>query len=236
MKRGIFAVLAVLAATFVSPATAAAPSSVVYEVVRRPSAASTAEVEVHDLGGQGPATSMDALLEPLAGGGYDMWAGGAHWSSGGGSGWTRFPVELTGRRRFVAGGTRGRIRIVVKQAGWSVREIGSGFRTVAARGQVDQEVAGTTVARHGRATAPGGSYGSLAWARVPCQNAVGTWSVGTEAEPREEYRCTPFLDDWGSELVTTVRGRRWSVEGEYKGLSSADYALAVLDFPKPAAR
>ena len=230
MKRGLFVVAALLAATVTTPATAAS-RGVVYEVVRHPSASTEADVTVHRLGGGGESVSMYAHLVPRSGGGYEFQSMGATWDSGGG-GWSRTKVELGRGHRFVAGGIRGRVKVTVAEKGWSVREIGSGFRVLSAPAQRRLNVAGTDVQRYGRVTVPGGAYGSVAWARVGCAPGSGEWSVGTEVEgERRSNSCGP-LSPTTSELEQTVRGRRWTVEGEAYGLHEWDTWIAVLDYPK----
>jgi hypothetical protein len=247
MRRGIIATL-LLALTIgtaqagaAPPATAAQP--VVYELVRTSTAPVKALVTLYHDSQNRDSVLMYATLEPDVGG-YRTGGAGVSASSGPGISSSRFEVDLSGGRRFLVGGFRGSVRVTAAARGWSVREAGRGFRVVSTDQGDLRTVGSATVEHFRRATAPGGPYGSVAYAMVPCFFGAGAWTFGNDAEPPQgpPRVCASIAAGSDSDSAGTRRGRTWTVDAQVVGVNGwpmdiPDVRLAVLDYPKrPAGR
>jgi hypothetical protein len=243
MKRGIAVFLVCAAALTGTPVAGAAPTPqpVVYEVVRTPKAPATGRVRIEDVpGGDAEAVVMYANVEP-PGSEAPYRSAGMSATADGWSGWTDTEVDLSGGRRFVVGGLRGRFRVVPKVPGWTVREAGRGFRVVSAD-PASKHAAGPVGYEHFTGvTAPGGQYGSIALGSVPCSAGAGTWTFANDVEPwtgpPNVCAVDSFASEWGD-----ARGRvTWQLDGDVTGVNGwpydvLEYRLVVLDLPRPAAR
>lgn len=223
MKRGLLAVLAVLAATFTAPAEAAPSATVVYEVTRTPRAKAEAEVVVENHV-PGESFVMDALIVPEGGGYSYRQASFVRWGEGGES---SEEIELVPGARLLVAGSRG-IVVRVREKGWSVREVRLGFRVVKATA-ADHTPVAAGVERYGHATAPAGPYGSIAFATVPCDPGAGTWTLTPDGEAARGYTCPV---DFAWDFVEARRARRWTLDAEVFGVRIDDVRLVVLDYPR----
>jgi hypothetical protein len=83
------------------------------------------------------------------------------------------------------------------------------------------------------ATAPGGKYGSGAWAFAPCEtgDSVGSATLTSDAagDPASNLTCKD-KDDWG--FVSTYAGRQWTLTGPVVGQTRWAVRLFVMDYPK----
>jgi hypothetical protein len=83
------------------------------------------------------------------------------------------------------------------------------------------------------ATAPGGKYGSGAWAFAPCETdgAVGSATLSSDAagDPSSNLTCEGD-DDWG--FVSSYAARQWTLTGPVVGETRWATRLFVMDYPK----
>ena len=132
-----------------------------------------------------------------------------------------------GDRIFVVG-VRGQITVTPLTRGWAVRPAVLGFRVVTAEraDTTGAYVAGAHVEHFRAATARGGVHGSIAFADVPCD--AGSAVFASDAGERRTFDCGGGL---GMGAEKTVRGRRWTVEGDTFGSHGLPFRLVVLDYP-----
>lgn len=91
---------------------------------------------------------------------------------------------------------------------------------------------GTYEAFHS-ATAPGGRYGSGAFAMLPCEGepSVGTATLESDgSEPAAPVSCAP--GGYYGAFSKTADGRTWTVTGPVAGQTAFPVRLLVVDFPK----
>jgi hypothetical protein len=83
------------------------------------------------------------------------------------------------------------------------------------------------------ATAPGGKYGSSAFAIAPCETgpSAGSAALTTDGtgDPTGEITCEPG-NDWS--FFTTYTGRKWTLTGPVIGETAWPIRLFVVDHPK----
>lgn len=150
------------------------------------------------------------------------------------------------------------VRITVKSPGWTVTGLpaDSGanlriYRTADGKG-LSSEVRHQGFEHFTGVAADGGRYGSVAWARLPCED-VRSWALtappgymtGWGAAVLYGGDSTPFsrsdrslkCDGYDQSGVGQASGpTRWVVDGEAIGLTVGLDRLTVFDFPKPDAR
>lgn len=140
-----------------------------------------------------------------------------------------------GRDRMFVAGPRGKTTVRSDSAHWRVRVTALGMRTVTAE---QADATGAVVNRVGvehfrSAAAPGGPYGSAAFAEVPCTGGAGVATFGSGDGYEEDLVCTNPVDGaWA--FLDTTKGRKWTLSGDVVGAYTAPLRLLVLDFPKMA--
>lgn len=222
MRRGFLAGLALAGSLFAVPASAAS-TGVVYEVVRGSGSSFIATVSMSHVGND-LGIALAALLAPAGPAYVARTVYGIQTSPGVTATLT---VQMSTGSRLLVGAERGRLRVAVDQRGWSVRELGPGFRTVRADGGVDGL---GLVDAFPKVSAPAGRYGSVALAAAPCSPGYGEWTLRTDADESQTYGCDALSDN--AAVGQTARGRTWTFEADTVGMRAWEYRLAVLDFPQ----
>ena len=145
-------------------------------------------------------------------------------------------VRVTPRadERYLLAGPRGAFTATVDSAHWAVRKPhGSGFRVLHAT-QADAtglQWQGQTAEHFRSATAPGGRYGSVAFAEPPCDDGVGSAALTLDDAPKDEVTCLPRLGGWG--FGDANEGGRWRLAGHAVGSYFSTARLVVFDYPAP---
>ena len=116
---------------------------------------------------------------------------------------------------------------------WRTRAVAPAFTVVRATGADAtgaSNVLGTGVEHFREATAPGGRYGSSAFALVPCAGyGAGVATVRAGSETVDQITC-PFSD---STFAQTSGSGGWTVSGDVVGTYDWPIRLATFAYPKP---
>lgn len=155
---------------------------------------------------------------------------GVIYSQDKGSFGTSMTVDLSGGRRFLVGGPRGALRFHVNERYWGVRKTTLGMRAVPSDPKAYRDVAGNRVEEFSSASAPGGPYGSLVVASVPCEDGAGAWTLSTDTEPAVLPEVCVTTSD--VVMTDTQTGRVWKLNGPVWGNAWWPYRLLVLDYPR----
>lgn len=263
MTRGILAIALAVSTALVAPA-APAPASpyVVYEVVRvRAGGHPTFAVDVTAAVANDTGVITMMMLRPGKKGGYDVlglavdeldadegvrtygWPAGVPTCVNGcGATKTWHPTLSVGFQpragdRVLVAGPRGQTTVTVSNPNWRARETPAvGFRTVMADHATATavEADGYVVEHFTSASAPGGPYGSVAMAQLPCRLAgAGSATFANDADgPGWSMPCAPVV--FGDlAFAETHAGRRWTLDGSVFGVTAGRLRLLVFDFPKP---
>ena len=154
----------------------------------------------------------------------------------------RFRVTPTATSRYYFVSTRADVRINASGAGWRLKDVPNpGVRRVLGH-RADATGARTlaTAAEHFRsATAPGGRYGSSAFAYVPCERTgtgtarlTGRGVTTGDGIPPHRLECG-LTSAYPYEYAYTPLQTQWRLAGDVIGAGSAIARLFVFDYPKP---
>ena len=136
--------------------------------------------------------------------------------------------------RYLLAGPSGKVQTFVPP-GWRARKASLGARVVTGPGDADAVGAvhgGGRVEAFHSATAPGGKYGSGAFAMVPCdgESSAGSATVKSDgSDAAVPISCEPRYD---AAFSGTLDGRTWTVAGPVVGEYVFPYRLFVFDYPK----
>ena len=143
---------------------------------------------------------------------------------------------VTGHRYFIAGPSE-RAMVYVGNPYWRAGRATIGARVVTAAN--DADAAGVVTGRGTTeafvsASAPGGKYGSGAFAYMPCDSndgeSAGSASLKSDgSDAAVPISCEP---NWYAAFSDTLDGRKWTVTGPVVGASHFPLRLFVFDFPK----
>jgi hypothetical protein len=153
-----------------------------------------------------------------------------------------FHVTPTATSRYYIISTNASVRIDLDTKGWRVKDVPNpGFRRVftSHTQATGLRTASVAVEHFTSASAPGGRYGSSAFAYVPCdRGGTGTARITARGAttgngiPPETLRCGPF-GAYDYEYAYTPYQTTWRVDGDVVGSGDGLARLAVFDFPKP---
>ena len=163
-------------------------------------------------------------------------------STGAGLRWEVKPVATS--RYYVVSAYMDGMKVDLATKGWRVKDVvGLGARRVFpnSASAVGANVWGTSVEHFTAATAPGGRYGSLAYASLPCGHtgqggaevtARGAQEIGGDMDP-EPLRCGLQTTGASWNFFYTSAHTTWRLTGDATGIGYDPTRLLVFDFPKP---
>jgi hypothetical protein len=137
------------------------------------------------------------------------------------------------------------VRVEAGTPGWRVRDVrGAQARRVLAdrsAGSTGAGVLGGHAEHFTSATAPGGRYGSVVFAALPCESGgvgaavlTGRGALAPGAGmPPVQPRCSPTTYAGGFTWAYSRRPTEWLLSGDVKGVGSGLTRLFVFDLPRP---
>jgi hypothetical protein len=133
---------------------------------------------------------------------------------------------------YVATLDMARTSVTVSTPGWRVRPWRPSMRTVTSdrAGTTGVRALHRSIGTFSGAEAPGGRYGSLGWARLPCEE--NGWGSAELTGGRRRWALDCDLDT--SALDHTAGSTTWRLAGEATGMAGAVTVLTVVDFPREA--